>query len=94
MTTVLKGIKLRLYPNKQQQAQLWQMFGNDRFVWNQMLDMAKQRYQNNPSSQFVDQYSMDALLKPLKQEYPFLILPVSKLLIITYIRPFKGYLSI
>ena len=72
MTTVLKGIKLRLYPNKQQQAQLWQMFGNDRFVWNQMLDMAKQRYQNNPSSQFVDQYSMDALLKPLKQEYPFL----------------------
>lgn len=54
MTTVLKGIKLRLYPNKQQQAQLWQMFGNDRFVWNQMLDMAKQRYQNNPSSQFVD----------------------------------------
>ena len=72
MTTVLKGIRLRLYPNKQQQAQLWQMFGNDRFVWNQMLDMAKQRYQNNPSSQFVDQYSMDALLKPLKQEYPFL----------------------
>lgn len=68
MTTVLKGIKLRLYPNKQQQAQLCQMFGNDRFVWNQMLDMAKQRYQNNPSSQFVDQYGMDVLLKPL----PFL----------------------
>lgn len=72
MTTVLKGIKLRLYPNKQQQAQLCQMFGNDPFVWNQMLDMAKQRYQNNPNSQFVDQYGMDVLLKPLKQEYPFL----------------------
>ena len=72
MTTVLKGIKLRLYPNKQQQAQLCQMFGNDLFVWNQMLDMAKQRYQNNPNSQFVDQYGMDVLLKPLKQEYLFL----------------------
>ncbi|KGL03537.1 hypothetical protein NB98_07530, partial [Lactobacillus helveticus] len=34
-TNVLKGIKLRLYPNKIQQGQLEQMFGNDRFVWNQ-----------------------------------------------------------
>ena len=68
----IKGIKLRLYPNKTQQNQLLQMFGNDRFVWNQMLAMAKQRYQNNPSSQFVDGYQMDTLLKQLKQEYPFL----------------------
>ena len=68
MTTVLKGIKLRLYPNKQQQAQLWQMFGNDRFVWNQMLDMAKQRYQNNPSSQFVDQYSMSYMQRQNMEE--------------------------
>lgn len=49
----IKGIKLRLYPNKAQQTQLLQMFGNDRFVWNQMLAMAKQRYQNNPSSKFI-----------------------------------------
>lgn len=34
MTKLIKGVKLRLYPNKQQQAQLWQMFGNDRRVWN------------------------------------------------------------
>ena len=69
---MLKGIKLRLYPNKTQQNQLLQMFGNNRFVWNQMLGMAKQRYQNNPSSQFINGYQMDALLKRLKQEYPFL----------------------
>ena len=72
MAKLLKGVKLRLYPNKQQQAQLCQMFGNDRFVWNQMLDMAKKRYQNNPSSQFVDEYDMNYLLKPLKQEHPYL----------------------
>lgn len=72
MTKVIKGIKLRLYPNKVQQTQLLQMFGNDRFIWNLMLDMAKQRYRNNPSSQFVNGYEMDYLLKPLKQEYPFL----------------------
>jgi len=69
---VLKGIKLRLYPNQTQQNQLWQMFGNNRFVWNQMLEMAKYRYKNNPSSQFINGYQMDALLKALKQEYPFL----------------------
>ena len=72
MEIVHKGIKLRLYPNCSQKQQLWQMFGNERFVWNQMLAMAKQRYQNNPSSFFIKQYGMDALLKPLKQEYPFL----------------------
>lgn len=69
---MLKGIKIRLYPNETQKNKLWQMFGNDRFVWNEMLGMAKQRYQNNPSSQFVNGYQMDALLKQLKQEYPFL----------------------
>lgn len=68
----IKGIKLRLYPNETQKDKLLQMFGNDRFVWNQMLGMAKQRYQNNPNSQFVNGYQMDALLKQLKREYPFL----------------------
>lgn len=69
---MLKGIKLRLYPNKTQQGQLDQMFGNDRFVWNKMLDMATARYQNNPKSKFITEYGMDTLLKQLKCEYPFL----------------------
>ena len=69
---MLKGIKLRLYPNKHQQNQLLQMFGNDRFVWNQMLEMAKARYKNNPSSRFLTGFDMNNLLPRLKQEYPFL----------------------
>ena len=69
---MLKGVKLRLYPNKHQQTQLWQMFGNDRRLWNLMLDMAKKRYQNNPSSHFINEYGMNYLLKPLKQEHPYL----------------------
>lgn len=68
----IKGIKLRLYPNETQKNKLLQMFGNDRFVWNQMLAMAKARYQNNPSSNFVNEYGMDYLVKQLKAEYPFL----------------------
>lgn len=70
--TIIKGVKLRLYPNAKQRDQLTQMFGNDRFVWNQMLAMAKQRYQNNPSSQFVNEYGMNYLVKSLKKEYSFL----------------------
>lgn len=69
---MIKGIKLRLYPNKAQQDQLLQMFGNNRFVWNQMLAMAKERYRNNPSAKFVNEYGMNYLVKRLKQEYPFL----------------------
>lgn len=72
MAKVIKGVKLRLYPNKSQQRQLWQMFGNDRKVWNLMLAMAKERYQNNPSSRFVNEYGMNYLLKRLKEEYPYL----------------------
>ena len=69
---MIKGIKLRLYPNKHQQDQLKQMFGNDRFIWNIMLEMATKRYHNNPSSKFINGYGMNYLLKPLKGEYPFL----------------------
>ena len=72
MATITKGVKLRLYPNKHQQEQLWQAFGNARFVWNQLLNMAKRRYQNNPSSKFINEYGMNYLLKPLKREYVFL----------------------
>ena len=37
-----------------------------------MLNMAKIRYQNNPSSKFVNEYGMNYLVKQLKVEYPFL----------------------
>ena len=69
---IIKGITLQLYPNQQQRNQLQQMFGNERFVWNHLLDMANQRYKNNPNSQFLNAYQMNYLLKPLKSEYPFL----------------------
>ncbi|GAA3628138.1 hypothetical protein GCM10022297_03370 [Lactobacillus hamsteri] len=69
---MLKGIKLRLYPNKTQQDQLEQMFGNDRFVWNQMLAMMNERYQNNKDLPFLGKFKLNYLLKPLKKEYPFL----------------------
>ena len=69
---MLTGIKLRLYPNQSQIGQLWQMFGNDRFVWNRILDMMNERYKNNKDLPFLTKFKLNYLLKPLKKEYPFL----------------------
>ena len=87
MTTVLKGIKLRLYPNKQQEIDLKQMCGNDRFLWNKLNEMLQSRYENNKHLYNGDKskeakkkrkhvmlsaYDMDNLLPLMKIEFPFL----------------------
>lgn len=68
----LKGIKLRIYPNLEQQDKIIANFGYNRFVWNQMLDMMIQRYENNPEAPFLNAFALNNLLKQLKNEYPFL----------------------
>ena len=87
MTTVLKGIKLRLYPNKQQEIDLRQMCGNDRFLWNKLNEMLQSRYENNKHLYNGDKskeakkkrrhvmlsaYDMNYLLPLMKVEFPFL----------------------
>jgi putative transposase len=69
---VLKGIKLRIYPNQLQQLQIRQSFGCNRFVWNQMLNMLMERYKNNPTLPLPSVYGLNYLLPQLKREYPFL----------------------
>ena len=69
---MLKGNVLRCYPNATQRQQLTQMFGNQRFVWNQMLKMLNQRHVNSRQAPFLSKYALELLLKPLKWEYPFL----------------------
>lgn len=87
MTTILKGIKLRLYPNKEQERDLRQMCGNDRFLWNLLNGMLQSRYENNKDLYngdtsketkekrkhvMLSAYEMDYLLPLLKVEFPFL----------------------
>jgi transposase, IS605 orfB family len=87
MVTVLKGVKLRLYPNKQQECDLRQMCGNDRFLWNILNEMLQSRYENNKHLYTGDKskeakekrkhvmlsaYDMNYLLPLLKVEFPFL----------------------
>ncbi|TGA97160.1 transposase [Sporolactobacillus shoreae] len=69
---VMRGIKLRIYPNQQQRQQLAQNFGCTRFVWNQMLAMLNERHENNPKASFLTAYALNNLLPLLKKEHPFL----------------------
>ena len=87
MATVLKGVKLRLYPNKEQEIALRQMCGNDRFLWNKLNEMLQSRYENNKDLYtgnkskeakekrkhvMISAYDMNYLLPLLKVEFPFL----------------------
>ena len=87
MATVLKGLKLRLYPNKKQERDLRQMCGNDRFLWNKLNEMLQSRYVNNKHLYNGDNskeaklkrrhvmlsaYDMNYLLPLMKVEFPFL----------------------
>ena len=68
----LKGIKLRIYPNSEQQLKIKLNFGYNRFVWNQMLNMMINRHESNPEAPFLSAYTLDKLLPCLKTEYPWL----------------------
>lgn len=41
---VLKAVKVRIYPSIEQQSDLVQAFGGDRWVWNQSLATMSQTY--------------------------------------------------
>lgn len=90
----LKAIKLRIYPNIEQQNKIIANFGYCRFVWNQLLDMQIER--RNNKGNYINEFGMNYLIKQLKQEYPFLknaestsLLHVSRDLNHAYQRLFK-----
>ena len=68
----LKGIKVRIYPNLEQQDKIIANFGYNRFVWNKMLNMMIERYKNNPEAKFLNAFALNNLLPALKLEYPWL----------------------
>lgn len=108
MATVLKGVKLRLYPNKQQECDLRQMCGNDRFLWNLLNSMLQSRYENNKDLYngvnseeakkkrrhvMLSAYDMDRLLPLLKLEFPFLSYSDSTALQVVTSNLNKAYLN-
>ena len=68
---VIKGIKLRIYPNDNQIAQIESSFGAVRFVWNKMLAMQVDRYEFS-KAKLLTGFDMNNLLPSLKVEYTWL----------------------
>lgn len=66
MQEVLNGWKFRLYPNKQQAAQINNFIGANRFVYNKMVDIRNQ-YKNNNGKYPSKKYVTD-IISNLKQE--------------------------
>lgn len=66
-----KGIKVRIYPNKVQKNLIEQMIGNDRFLWNYLLD----NINNNVNTS--NKYELITSLPKLKKQFEFLKLSES-----------------
>ena len=66
-----KGIKVRIYPNKSQKNLIEQMIGNDRFLWNYLLD----NINNNVNTS--NKYELMKFLPDMKDEFKFLKLSES-----------------
>lgn len=69
---VLKGLKLRIYPNKLQAEAIEYNFGANRFVWNNMLEMMIKRHENNPEAPFLNAFALNNILTQFKKENPWL----------------------
>ena len=49
---MLRAIKIRLYPNKEQELKLNKVLGCYRFVYNQMLALKQQEYNENKKADY------------------------------------------
>lgn len=67
-----KSFKIRLYPTTEQEQKMWQHIGACRYIWNYMLALQQQRYQNG--EKHLSRFDMIKYLTPLKkqEEYSWL----------------------
>jgi len=75
---MLKVVKVRLYPNQQQQQSLEQSFGNCRFVWNWGLNQINTTYQKTGKG--LSSYDIKKQLPELKKELDWLKLTYAQCL--------------
>ncbi len=75
---MLRVVKVRLYPNNQQQQALSQAFGNCRWLWNYCLNLMNQTYQDTGKG--LSGYEVKKRIPQLKKEYEWLKLTYSQCL--------------
>ena len=75
---MLKVVKIRLYPNSQQQKALSQSFGNCRWRWNYCLNLMNQTYKDTGKG--LSGYAVKKQIPHLKKEHEWLKLTYSQCL--------------
>ena len=75
---MLKVVKIRLYPNNQQQEALSQSFGNCRWLWNYCLNLMNETYKETGKG--LSGYQVKKQIPELKKEYEWLKLTYSQCL--------------
>ncbi|GEO48225.1 RNA-guided endonuclease TnpB family protein [Companilactobacillus kimchii] len=88
---VLKGLKLRIYPNDYQKELIDLNFGANRFVWNNMLDMMIKRHENNPDLKALKAFDLNYILTAFKREHIWLKKAESTSLQVTNKDLFEAY---
>lgn len=70
---MIKGYKIRIYPNKEQKILIEKHFGACRFIWNYMLNLQNENYKTG--KKYLSGFDMELLVTPLKKEekYQWLI---------------------
>lgn len=66
---MIKGYKIRIYPNKEQEILLWKYIGACRFIWNYMLNLQEENYKNG--EKYISGFSMGNILPALKKRKRF-----------------------
>lgn len=66
---MIRGIKIRLYPTKEQESMMWKHIHASRFIYNHMLALQKERYANG--EKHLSAFDMNRLLTPLKKKPEF-----------------------
>ncbi|MCT0165450.1 transposase, partial [Lactobacillus helveticus] len=62
----------RIYPEGEQIAWIWQLFGANRFVWNQFAAAFEARYEANPELKFPKIGVLKSWLPLMRKEYEWL----------------------
>lgn len=63
---MIKSFKIRLYPTQDQEQLMWKHIGCCRYIWNYMLALQQQRYENG--EKHLSAFDMINQLKPLKTD--------------------------
>ena len=67
-----RGFKVRIYPNKNQEKELWKQIYGCRFIWNYLINLQQTRYKNK--EKHLSEFEMCRVLPELKEkkEYSWL----------------------